>query len=65
MDYPLYTVPIEIKKYSRKYKYQMQKYGKDELSRAIILCAIHDLENTPRNVDVIELDSMCRFIRNL
>jgi hypothetical protein len=65
MDYPLYTVPIEIKRYSRKYKYQMQKYGKDELSRAIILCAIHDLENTPRNVDVIELDSMCRFIGNL
>jgi len=65
MEYPTYTVPIEIKRYSKKYKYQMKKYGKDELSRAIILCAIHDLENTPRNVDVIELDSMCSYIGNL
>lgn len=65
LDYPVYNVPIEIKRYSRKYKYQMEKYGKDELSRAVILCAIHDLENTPRNVDVIELDSMCSYIGNL
>jgi hypothetical protein len=43
----------------------MEKYGKDELSRAVILWAIHDLENTPRNVDVIELDSMCSYIGNL
>jgi len=65
LDYPVYTVPFEIKRHSNKYKYQMKKYGKDELSRAIILCAIHDLENTPRNVDVIELDSMCSYIGNL
>ena len=65
LDYPVYIVPIEIKRYSKKYKYQMKKYGKDELSRAIILCAIHDLENTPRNVDVMELDFMCSYIGNL
>ena len=64
-EYPIYTVPIEIKRQSKKYKYQMEKYGKDELSRAIILCAIHDLENTPRNVDVMELDFMCSYIGNL
>lgn len=64
-DYPVYTAPVEIKKYSNKFKYQMRKYGKDELSRAIFLCAIHDLQNTPRNVDVIELDSLCSYIGNL
>jgi len=65
LEYPVYTVPVEIKRHSNKYKYQMKKYGKDELSRAVILCAIHDLENTPRHVDVIELDSMCSYIGNL
>jgi len=65
LNYPAYNVPIEIKRYSKKYKYQMDKYGKDELSRAVILCAIHDLENTPRNVDVLELDAICSYIGNL
>jgi len=63
--YPLYSVPVEIKRHSRGFRYQMRKYGKDELSRAVILCAIHDLENTPVNVDVIELDSICGYIGNL
>jgi len=65
LDYPVYKVPIEIKRHSKKYRYQMEKYGKEELSRAIILCAIHDLENTHKNVDVIELDFMCNYIGNL
>ena len=64
-DYPVYEVPIEIKRHSKKYIYQMKKYGKDELSRAIVLCAIHDLENTPKNIDIIELDFMCNYIGNL
>jgi hypothetical protein len=64
-DYPTYSVPVEIKRYSRDYRYQLKKYGKDELSRAIILCAIHNLDNTPRNVDVIELDTMCNYIGNV
>ena len=64
-DYPIYNVPVEIKRYSKDYKYQIQKYGKDELSRAIILCAIHNLDNTPRNVDVIELDTLCNYIGNV
>jgi hypothetical protein len=65
LEYPTYSVPIEIKRQSAKYSYQLKKYGKDELTRAIILCAMHDLKNTPRNVDVIELDSMCSYIGNL
>ena len=65
LEYPLYTVPVEIKRFSKDYKYQMQKYGKDELSRAVILCITHDLKQVPRNVDVIELDSMCRSATHL
>jgi hypothetical protein len=64
-DYPTYKVPVEIKRNSRNFRYQMKKYGKDELSRAILLCAIHDLENTPSNIDVVELDSMCSYIGRL
>ena len=62
LDYPNYDVPVEIKKESNGFKYQQQKYGKDELSRAVLLCAIHNLKNIPRNIDVIELDAICKFI---
>jgi hypothetical protein len=65
MDYPHYKAPIEVKKNSKTFKYQMDKYGKEELSRAVILCAIHDLDYTPPNIDVIELDAMCSYIGNL
>ncbi len=59
LDYPTYSVPVEIKKRSKGFTYQQKKYGKDELSRAVILCAIHDLKNVPRNIDVVELDALC------
>jgi hypothetical protein len=62
---PRYHVPIEIKRYSSGYTYQMSKYGKDELTRAVILCAVHNLENTPRNVDVLELSAMCHYVEML
>lgn len=61
LDYPTYTVPVEIKKNSVGFKYQQSKYGKEELSRAVVLCAIHDHKQIPRNIDVIELDAMCNF----
>jgi hypothetical protein len=61
LDYPTYTVPVEIKRNSVGFKYQQSKYGKEELSRAVVLCAIHDHKQIPRNIDVIELDAMCDF----
>jgi hypothetical protein len=64
-DYPEYSVPVEIKKFSKDFSYQQKKYGKDELSRAVILCAIDNLKNPHVNIDVIELDAMCGFIGNL
>ncbi|HZT60372.1 MAG TPA: hypothetical protein VFA21_17335 [Pyrinomonadaceae bacterium] len=59
LHYPAYTVPVEIKKNSRDFEYQQKKYGKDLLSRAVILCAVHDHKRVPKNIDVIELDAMC------
>lgn len=65
LKYPAYSVPVEVKRNSKGFKYQQKKYGKDELSRAIILCAIHDLKNVPRNIDVIELDALCKHLERL
>jgi hypothetical protein len=55
--YPPYTVPVEVKRESHGFHYQQQKYGKDELSRAVILCALHNHKSLPPNIDVIELEA--------
>lgn len=65
LDYPTYTVPVEIKKHSKNFSYQEKKYGKEELSRAVILCAVHDKKNVQRNIDVVELDALCNHLQNL
>jgi hypothetical protein len=59
LRYPAYTVPVEIKKRSRDFEYQEKKYGKEELSRAVVLCAFHDHEVIPKHIDVIELEALC------
>ncbi|MGC1685485.1 MAG: hypothetical protein WA734_07700, partial [Candidatus Acidiferrales bacterium] len=56
-----YSLPAEIKKRSQDFRYQQQKYGKELLSRAVILCAVHDHKNVPKNVDVIELRALCEY----
>jgi hypothetical protein len=61
LNYPAYSVPVEVKKRSRDFKYQQQKYGKDELSRAVILCGVHDHRQLPKNIDVIELLALCEY----
>lgn len=65
LQYPTYRVPIEIKRHSRNFSYQQKKYGKDELSRAVILCAFHDLKNVPRNIDVVELQALCDYLQRV
>lgn len=64
LAYPPYRVPVEIKKDSSKFRYQEQKYGKDELSRAIILCANHDHGAVRPNIDVIELEAFYKYGRD-
>lgn len=61
LKFPEYRVPIEIKRNSRGFTYQQEKYGKDLLSRAVVLCAIHDHSGLNRNIDVIELDAFRDF----
>lgn len=63
LKYPTYRVPIEIKRQSKNFSYQQKKYGKDELSRAVVLCAFHDLKNVPRNIDVVELAALCDYLQ--
>jgi len=65
LKFPTYTVPVEIKRHSKDFKYQKEKYGKEALSRAVILCAIHDMKNTPRHIDVVELDALCNHLQNI
>lgn len=55
MGYLPYEVAVEIKKLSAGFKYQERKYGREELSRAVVLCVLHNLVNIPPNVDVVEL----------
>ena len=59
LDYEPYNAPIEIKKLSSRFRYQQTKYTSEELSRAVIFCARHDMINVPPNVDVIELTALC------
>ncbi len=61
LDYPEYSVPVELKRNSTGFRYQLRKYGKDELSRAVILCAKHDEKNIPPHIDVIELAAFATF----
>lgn len=56
---PTYSVPVEIKRNSAGFHYQQKKYGKEELSRAVVLCAIHTHKQMPLHIDVIELAALC------
>lgn len=65
LGYPSYTVPVEIKRHSKDFEYQQNKYGREELSRAVILCAVHNKKNVPKNIDVVELDALCKHLKTL
>lgn len=63
LEYPIYSVPVELKRNSNGFSYQQKKYGKDELSRAVVLCAIHNHKSVPKNIDIIELDAFCKYAK--
>ena len=63
LDFPVYSVPVEIKRNSRGFKYQQRKYGKEELSRAVVLCAVHEHKQMPQHIDVIELGALCAHVQ--
>lgn len=55
-----YACPVEIKKHSRDFKYQMLRYK--PLPRAVILCVDDNLVNRPSHIDVLELRELCRYL---
>lgn len=58
--YPGYPCPVEIKKRSSRFDYQITRY--DDLPRAVVLCVEHDLVNAPSHVDVIELTTLAQHL---
>lgn len=61
LHYPSYWIPVELKRNSKGFKYQQQKYGKNELSRAVLLCVEHGHKDLPPHIDVIELEALSEF----
>jgi hypothetical protein len=57
---PLYPCPVEVKKRSKGFKYQMTKYV--DLPRVVVLCMKHDRPNLPDHVDVIELAFLGEYL---
>jgi len=63
LHYPVYTIPVEIKRNSSGFEYQQRKYGKNELSRAVVLCATHGHKHMLPHIDVIELEALCQYAK--
>lgn len=57
---PEYPCPVEIKKWSSGFKYQVARYT--DLPRVVILCVEHDMVNPPDHVDVIELLALAEYL---
>jgi hypothetical protein len=65
LSYPEYEIPVEIKKKSRGFRYQESRYPERELSRVIVLCALHNYPGIPSHIDVIELNTLCDHLGKL
>ena len=61
LDFLPYIVPVEVKRNSTGFEYQQRKYGRNELSRAVLLCATHGHKRLPSHIDVIELEALAQF----
>lgn len=55
---PEYPCPIEIKKRSRGFNYQVKTYP--QLPRVVVLCLDHDVVHPPEHVDVVEVGALAR-----
>lgn len=60
--YPVYPCPVEIKKRSSGFNYQITRYSK--LPRATLLCVIHDKPDIPDQIDVIELPVLASYLNS-
>ena len=59
--FPVYPCPVEIKKHSARFDYQIMRYS--ELPRVVVLCIEHDLVNPPDHVDVLELSALADYLK--
>lgn len=57
---PEYPCPVEIKKRSTGFNYQMTRYK--ELPRAVVLCMEHNFVNPPEHIDIIELPALAKYL---
>jgi len=60
--FPVYPCPVEIKKLSSRFDYQVMRYT--NLPRAVVLCVKHDLVNPPDHVDILELSALANYLRS-
>jgi hypothetical protein len=60
LNLPSYPCPVEIKKSSKRFDYQIMHYT--ELPRAVVVCLNHDLVNPPEHVDVVELSTLGDYL---
>lgn len=59
---PPYPCPVEIKKRSADFDYQVTNYA--DLPRAVVLCMRHDYVNPPEHVDILELTTLAEYLGN-
>ncbi|MCL5269842.1 MAG: hypothetical protein M1457_04645 [bacterium] len=60
LNLPVYPCPIEIKKRSSGFTYQVAKYT--NLPRAVVLCMEHNYPNAPEHIDIIELPTLADYL---
>jgi hypothetical protein len=58
---PMYQCPVEIKKQSKGFSYQVTRYT--NLPRAVVLCMEHNFVNPPDHIDFIELPTLADYLR--
>jgi len=59
-NYPEYACPVEIKKRSSGFKYQVKNYP--TLPRAMVLCLDHDIQRLREHVDIVEVRSLAKHL---
>lgn len=59
---PTYPCPVEIKKKSAGFNYQVTRYK--ELPRAVVLCLDHTFKNPPRHIDFVALTDLAKYLSN-
>jgi hypothetical protein len=58
LGFPEYQCPVELKKRSSGFSYQVKNYPK--LPRVVVLCLDHDIHHPREHVDVVEVRALAR-----